>query len=178
MEKFFINKREYGKDGKKFYLYKFRTMIEGAERINDLPIELQEEYKENYKIKDDPRITKTGKVLRDWNLDELPQLFNIVKGDMSFIGPRPVIQAEIEKYGDLKEKFLSVKPGLSGYWQINTKICKDYDERIKMELYYIENCSLKLDTIIFFKTIKMHIPKSRKLEKVKIYNNMNAERSK
>lgn len=153
-------------------------MREGADKIKDLPIELQKEYKMNYKIKDDPRITKTGRILRNWNLDELPQLLNIVKGDMSFIGPRPVIPEEIEKYGDLKGKFLSVKPGLSGYWQINTKVCKNYDERIKMELYYIENYNLKFDMEIFWKTVKMHIPKSNKMQKIIRYNMSDTERSK
>ncbi len=166
----FYKQQRIGKDGKKFYLYKFRTMVDGADKIEDLPIELQNEYKENYKIKNDPRITKIGRVLRNWNLDELPQLLNIVKGNMSFIGPRPVIQEEVEKYGNLKSKFLSVKPGLSGYWQINTKKCKDYNERINMELYYIENCSLKFDINIFLETVKMHIPKNKKIEQIKVIN--------
>ena len=167
---FFINKNEFGKNGKKFYLYKFRTMLENADRIETLPIELQDEYRENYKIKNDPRVTNIGRFLRKWNLDELPQLLNIVKGNMSFIGPRPVIQEEIEKYGNYKSKFLSVKPGLSGYWQINTKKCRNYNERINIELNYIEHCNLKLDIFIFIQTIKMHIPKNKKLEKIKVIN--------
>lgn len=165
-----INKNVFGKNGSKFYLYKFRTMIEGADKIENLPLELQNEYKENYKIKEDPRITNIGRFLRKWNLDELPQLFNIVKGDMSFIGPRPVIQEEVEKYGEQEKKFLSVKPGLSGYWQVNTKRCRNYNERMQMELHYIENCNLKFDIDIFIKTIKMHIPKYKKVEQIKVIN--------
>lgn len=119
----------------------------------ELPTNLQEEYKRNYKIEKDPRITKVGKTLRKWNLDELPQLYNILKGDMSFVGPRPVLQEEVEKYKENKEKFLSVKPGLTGYWQINKQRCRNYEERIKMELYYVENRKLMLDIKIFLKTI-------------------------
>ena len=119
----------------------------------ELPINLQEEYKMNYKIEKDPRITKVGKVLRKWNLDELPQLLNIIKGDMSFVGPRPVLQEELEKYKENKETFLSIKPGLTGYWQVNKQKCKNYEERMQMELYYVKNCNFLLDMKIFFKTI-------------------------
>lgn len=123
------------------------------EEDQKLPTNLQEEYKRNYKIQEDPRITKVGKTLRKWNLDELPQLYNILKGDMSFVGPRPVLQEEVEKYEKNKEKFLSVKPGLTGYWQVNKQKCRSYEERMQMELYYVENRNFMLDTKIFFKTI-------------------------
>ena len=89
--------------------------------IKNFNEEQMKEFKESYKLKDDPRITKIGKVLRNTSLDELPQILNILKGDLSIIGPRPVIEEELEKYGENKEKFLSVVPGLTGYWQANRK---------------------------------------------------------
>ena len=117
------------------------------------------EFEENQKLKNDPRITKIGKVLRKTSIDELPQLINVLKGDMSLIGPRPVVDGEIEKYGKNKDKFLSVKPGITGYWAANGRSDTSYDERIEMELYYVDNMSFKLDIKIFFKTILSVIKK-------------------
>lgn len=111
------------------------------------------EYRENYKVKDDPRITKIGKILRKTSLDELPQLINIIKGDLAIIGPRPVVDNEIDKYGIYKDKFLSVTPGLTGNWAANGRSCTSYDERMKLELEYVDNISLKMDMQVFFKTI-------------------------
>jgi len=118
----FFRHRRIGKDGKYIYIYKFRTMLPNAEdMIKNFNEEQMKEFKESYKLKDDPRITKIGRVLRNTSLDELPQILNILKGDLSIIGPRPVIEEELEKYGENKEKFLSVVPGLTGYWQANRK---------------------------------------------------------
>ena len=114
--------------------------------------EIRKEFEENHKLQHDPRITKLGNFLRKTSLDELPQMLNILKGEMSFVGPRPVVKDEIEKYGSYKDKFLSVKPGLTGYWQANGRSNTTYEERMNMELYYADNCSLWLDTKIFFKT--------------------------
>ena len=156
---FFAHTR-YGKDGKKFKMYKFRTMYENAQdMINDFTPEQMKEWKENFKLQDDPRITKVGKFLRKTSLDELPQIVNIIKGDLSIIGPRPVIEEELEKYGDNKDKFLSVSPGLTGYWQANGRSSTTYEQRMEMELYYIDNISPKLDVKIFFKTIESVIKK-------------------
>ena len=156
---FFAHTR-YGKDGKKFKMYKFRTMYENAQdMINDFTPEQMKEWKENFKLQDDPRITKVGKFLRKTSLDELPQIVNIIKGDLSIIGPRPVIEEELEKYGDNKDKFLSVTPGLTGYWQANGRSSTTYEQRMEMELYYIDNISPKLDIKIFFKTIESVIKK-------------------
>lgn len=156
---FFAHTR-YGKDGKKFKMYKFRTMYENAQdMINDFTPEQMKEWKENFKLQDDPRITKVGKFLRKTSLDELPQIVNIIKGDLSIIGPRPVIEEELEKYGDNKDKFLSVTPGLTGYWQANGRSSTTYEQRMEMELYYIDNISPKLDVKIFFKTIESVIKK-------------------
>ena len=156
---FFAHTR-YGKNGKKFKMYKFRTMYENAQdMINDFTPEQMKEWKENFKLQDDPRITKVGKFLRKTSLDELPQIVNIMKGDLSIIGPRPVIEEELKKYGENKEKFLSVTPGLTGYWQANGRSSTTYEQRMEMELYYIDHISPKLDFKIFFKTIESVIKK-------------------
>lgn len=150
---FFAHKR-IGKNGKIIKLYKFRSMVINAEElIKSFTPEQMKEYKENYKLTNDPRITKVGKFLRKTSLDELPQLINIINGDLSIIGPRPVIADELEKYGTNKDKFLSVTPGLTGYWAANGRSNTTYEQRMKMELYYIDNLSLKMDIKVFFKTI-------------------------
>lgn len=156
---FFAHTR-IGKDGKKFKMYKFRTMYENAEEmIKDFTPEQKKEWQENYKLKDDPRITRIGRFLRKTSLDELPQIINIIKGDLSIIGPRPIIDRELEKYGENKQKFLSVTPGLTGYWQANGRSDTTYKQRMKMELYYIDHMSPKLDAQIFFKTFKTVLKK-------------------
>lgn len=153
----FYEHLRYGKDGKKFRIYKFRSMcIDADKKLKEYLEQNQEariEFEENHKLKDDPRITKLGKFIRKTSIDELPQFINVLKGDMSLIGPRPIVDGEIEKYGENKEKFLSVKPGLTGYWAANGRSDITYEERMKMELYYVDNISFKLDIQIFFKTI-------------------------
>lgn len=150
---FFAHKR-IGKNGKIIKLYKFRSMVINAEElIKSFTPEQMKEYKENYKLTNDPRITKVGKFLRKTSLDELPQLINIINGDLSIIGPRSVIADELEKYGTNKDKFLSVTPGLTGYWAANGRSNTTYEQRMEMELYYIDNLSLKMDIKVFFKTI-------------------------
>ena len=136
---FFIHKR-IGKDGKEIGIYKFRSMVQNAEdMIAEFTEEQKKEFRENYKLQDDPRVTKIGKILRKTSLDELPQILNILKGDLSIIGPRPVIKRELEKYENNKEKFLSVKPGLTGFWAANGRSDTTYSERVQMELYYIDH---------------------------------------
>lgn len=157
---FYAHKR-VGKNGKEFRMYKYRTMCNKAQdMVKDedsmkryFTEEQIEEWKENFKIEDDPRITKVGRFLRRTSLDEVPQVINILKGDLSIIGPRPVIGEELEKYEENTERFLSVTPGLTGYWAANGRSDTSYEERMQMELYYVENASLKLDIQIFFKTI-------------------------
>lgn len=152
----FYEHLRYGKNGKQFRLYKFRSMCMHAdEKLKEYlesNEEARKEFEENQKLKDDPRITKLGNFLRKTSLDELPQMLNILKGEMSFIGPRPVVDGEIEKYGKNKGKFLSVKPGLTGYWQVNGRSNTTYEERMDLELYYVDHRSLWLDIKIFFKT--------------------------
>ena len=157
---FYMQKR-IGKNGKEFKIYKYRTMCNKAqEMVKDeetmkryFTEEQIEEWKENFKIEEDPRITKVGCFLRKTSLDEVPQVLNILKGELSIIGPRPVIGEELEKYEQNKEKFLSVTPGLTGYWAANGRSDTSYEKRMEMELYYVDNMSFKLDLQIFFKTI-------------------------
>lgn len=144
-----------GKNGKSFNLYKFRTMVSNADEVfKNFTKEQKEEYEKFFKLENDPRITKIGNLLRKTSLDELPQVINILKGDMSIIGPRPVVLKEIDKFGDKKDAYLSVLPGISGWWACNGRSDTTYEERIELEMYYINNMSLKLDIACFFKTIK------------------------
>lgn len=146
--------KRIGKNGKVIGLYKFRSMVDNAEDlIKKFTPEQMEEYKKNYKLQNDPRITRVGKILRKTSLDELPQLFNILKGDLSIIGPRPVIGEELEKYGFNKNKFLSVTPGLTGFWAANGRSDTTYEQRMAMELFYVDHMSWKLDCRVFFKTV-------------------------
>ena len=156
---FFIHER-VGLNGKKFKLIKFRTMVNNAEEmIASFSPEQKKEWEENYKLKDDPRITKIGKFLRRTSLDELPQLINILKGDMSIVGPRPVVDEELNWYGDKKDKLLSVKPGLTGWWAVNGRSNVPYPERCDLELYYVDHISFALDAIIILKTLGAIIKK-------------------
>ena len=150
----FFKHTRIGKNGKIIKLYKFRSMVINAEElIKSFTPEQMKEYKENYKLTNDPRITKVGNFLRKTSLDELPQLINIIKGDLSIIGPRPVVAEELKKYQYNIDKFLSVTPGLTGYWAANGRSNTTYEERMEMELYYIDNLSFKMDLKVFFKTI-------------------------
>ena len=150
---FFIHER-IGFQGKKFKLIKFRTMVDNAEdMIAAFTPEQKKEWEENFKLKDDPRITKIGKFLRKTSLDELPQLINILKGDMSFVGPRPIVEDELSWYGDNKEKLLSVKPGLTGWWAVNGRSDVPYPERCDFELYYVDRVSFGFDLLILVKTL-------------------------
>ena len=143
-----------GKNGKLIGIYKFRTMVINADEVfKSFSPEQKAEYEKFYKLENDPRITRIGNFLRKTSLDELPQLFNILKGEMSFIGPRPVVEKEIEKFGDKKEKYLSILPGLTGWWACNGRSDITYEERVKLEMYYINNISFRLDIKCFFKTI-------------------------
>lgn len=156
---FFLHTR-IGKNGKNIKIYKFRTMVTNAEElIKEFTPEQMKEYKENYKLTNDPRITKIGKFLRKTSLDELPQLINIIKGDLSIIGPRPVVKDELEKYEENIAKFLSVTPGLTGNWAANGRNNTTYEERMRLELEYVDNISLKTDIKIFFQTIYAVIKK-------------------
>lgn len=149
--------RRIGLNGKKFNVYKFRTMyIDADKRLEQLLEENENcrlEWKNDFKLKDDPRITKIGSFLRKTSLDELPQLINILQGKMSLIGPRPIIDQEIEKYGEYFEYFTAVKPGITGLWQVSGRNDVDYEERVQLDVWYVRNWSIGLDIQILLKTI-------------------------
>lgn len=151
----FYKHKRVGKHGKNIYIYKFRSMVQNSEEVfKKFTKEQKEEYEKFYKLENDPRITKVGKFIRKTSLDEIPQLLNILKGDMSFVGPRPVVTNELSKFGENSKLLLSVKPGLTGLWACSGRSDTTYEERVALELYYIQNRSVKLDTICFAKTFK------------------------
>ncbi|QCX34860.1 sugar transferase [Caloramator sp. E03] len=157
---FFSHKR-LGLNGKIIKVYKFRSMYKNAEEmLKKLTPEQKKEFEENFKLKDDPRITKVGAFLRKTSLDELPQLFNILIGNMTIVGPRPIVEKELEKYGIYAEKFLSAKPGLTGLWQVSGRSDTTYEERVMLDMEYIDNRSILNDIIIIFKTILVVFKKS------------------
>lgn len=148
----FAHKR-IGKNGKEIKIYKFRSMVINAEElIKSFTPEQKAEFEQNFKLENDPRITKVGNFLRKTSLDELPQLFNILKGDLSIVGPRPVLQEETEMYGNYRALLLSVTPGLTGFWASNGRSDTTYRQRKAMEIYYVKNRSIGLDLKIIFKT--------------------------
>ena len=151
---FYVHNR-VGMNGKKVGIFKYRSMMENADKIeNILNPEQLEEYFREYKIDNDPRITRVGNFLRKTSLDELPQLLNILLGQLSIVGPRPIMKDELQHYGNNVDKLLSVKPGLTGYWQAYARNNVTYEsgERQRMELYYVDNQSMWFDIKIFFKT--------------------------
>ncbi|UOK60012.1 sugar transferase [Bacillus sp. OVS6] len=152
----FFKQNRIGKNGQVFHIYKFRSMVVNAEEKLKSNKKLYAKYiKNNYKLEqdEDPRITKVGRFLRKTSLDELPQFINVLKGDMSLVGPRPVVTEELKEYGTRTSDFLSVSPGLTGYWQVSGRSDVGYPERVDIELYYVYNQSFKLDIAILFKTV-------------------------
>lgn len=143
-----------GKNGKPLPLLKFRSMFVNADELmKAFTPDQKEEFEKNFKLEHDPRITKIGKFLRRSSLDELPQLLNVLKGELSIVGPRPVVRDELEKYGENKAKFLSVTPGLTGYWQAYARSTCSYEQRMEMELFYVENANFWWDIKIMFATV-------------------------
>jgi undecaprenyl-phosphate galactose phosphotransferase len=147
-----------GYHGKKFNMYKFRSM--GPNADDELKQLLkQRKYKKqwdlNHKLDDDPRITKIGKFLRKSSLDEIPQVINMLKGDMSLIGPRPLVDGELDAHNGNHKVYESVKPGLTGWWASHGRSSVDYNKRLRLEYYYAKNISFKLDIMCFIKTIKV-----------------------
>ena len=153
----FYGHKRVGKDGKVIKCWKFRSMYKNSqemlEQILATDPKMKEEWEKDRKFVNDPRVTKFGKFLRKTSLDELPQLWNIFVGEMSFVGPRPVTQEELEKYGSNTDYILSVTPGLSGMWQISGRSDTGYEERINLDTYYIQNWSFWLDIWIIIKTV-------------------------
>jgi Undecaprenyl-phosphate galactose phosphotransferase WbaP len=146
-----------GINGKHFKAYKFRSMVVDADERLELLLEsnpkAREEWNANHKLKDDPRITKIGKFLRRTSFDEFPQLINILKGEMSLVGPRPIVDDEIEKYGENFSRIFSVIPGLTGLWQVSGRSDTDYSERVAFDTYYLQSWSVWLDLWVLYKTV-------------------------
>lgn len=148
-----FKRRVIGKHGGSFNMYKFRSMVERAEEILEQDEELRKLYYVNAKLKFDPRITRIGKFLRKTSLDELPQLINVLLGNMTFVGPRPIASDEIELYGPAVEKFKTVTPGITGIWQTCGRSETSYEMRVEMDLHYIETRSILLDLWIIVSTV-------------------------
>jgi len=148
-----------GRGGKLFKAWKFRSMVVDADVVLDKYLynhpELQASWERDHKLKDDPRITRIGKFLRQTSLDELPQLWNILKGEMSMVGPRPIVHAEVWRYADKFDLYLQVLPGLTGLWQVSGRNNVTYDERVNFDAYYVRNWSMWLDLYILIRTFKV-----------------------
>ena len=159
----FYTQERYGKNGKIFKLYKYRSMVVGAdEKLKEYLAENEEarkEYKEYKKLKDDPRITKIGNILRKTSLDEFPQFINILKGDMSLVGPRPYLPREREEINGFFNYIMSVKPGLTGLWQVNGRSDTTFTERLTLDMSYYYKHNLKMDLKILGKTVKNVVKK-------------------
>ncbi len=154
-----FKQKRLGKNGKVFVCYKFRTMAENGqnllkEYLRHHPEEI-EFYEKYHKYCNDPRITKVGSFLRKMSLDELPQIFNILRGEMSFVGPRPYMIDEKEKIGNYLTTILSVRPGITGLWQVSGRNEIDFNERINMDIWYIRNWNIWMDIVILLKTVKI-----------------------
>jgi exopolysaccharide biosynthesis polyprenyl glycosylphosphotransferase len=141
-----------GKGRRPVWVFKFRTMYIDGDRILKEK-GMWDEFQRNFKLKNDPRITPIGRLIRKFSIDELPQLLNVLKGDMSLVGPRPIIEGEIPKYGPWEASLFSITPGMTGLWQVSGRSDLGYDERVKLDIYYIENWSLWLDLKIILQTI-------------------------
>jgi exopolysaccharide biosynthesis polyprenyl glycosylphosphotransferase len=149
-----IHKRKVmGINGKHFYALKFRTMVVNGDEVLDAHPELKEELAKNHKLKDDPRVTKIGAFLRKFSLDELPQLFNVLSRDMSLVGPRMISPEEMSMYKQFDMNLLTVQPGITGLWQVSGRSDISYDERVRLDMYYIRNWSIWLDLQLLFQTI-------------------------
>ena len=151
--------RRIGQHGKEFPCYKFRSMVTDADAVLERHLtehpEAREEWEQDFKLKDDPRVTRVGRILRKTSLDELPQLVNVLKGEMSLVGPRPIVRAEIEKYRDYFHDFCLVPPGITGMWQVNGRSDTTYEERVQMDSWYVRNWSVWIDIVYLLKTIKV-----------------------
>lgn len=150
-------RRVVGRYGIEFDAFKFRTMINGAERILEQDDRLRETFMANWKLFNDPRVTSTGRWLRKFSLDELPQLFNVLRGEMALIGPRMVTAAEVPRYGSSSRTLLSVRPGLTGLWQVSGRQTVSYERRIELDMHYIATCSAARDLSILLRTIPVAI---------------------
>ena len=155
----FFRQSRIGRSGEMFKCYKFRTMVPDAEKVLlDLlerdPV-ARAEWQRDFKLKNDPRVTKIGAFLRKTSLDELPQLFNVLKGEMSLVGPRPIVQAELNRYGRAARWYLAARPGMTGLWQVSGRNDTDYIRRVALDTYYVRSQSLMLDLVILLLTVRV-----------------------
>ncbi|WP_291736004.1 sugar transferase [Clostridium sp.] len=149
---FFLQKR-VGKNGELFNMYKFRSMVVNAEELKEKLKHKNEMSGPMFKMKDDPRVTKVGKFIRKTSLDELPQLWNVLKGDMSLVGPRPSLPKEVEQFDSWMFKRLTVRPGLTCYWQVSGRNNIDFEDWMKLDVKYVEERNLWIDIKLIFKTV-------------------------
>lgn len=155
----FFSQNRIGRNGETFRCFKFRTMVPDAERVllhlleNDPAA--RAEWQRDFKLKNDPRITGVGAFLRKTSLDELPQLFNVLRGEMSLVGPRPIVQGELNRYGRAARWYLAVRPGMTGLWQVSGRNDTDYVRRVALDTYYVRAQSLALDFVILLMTIRV-----------------------
>ena len=148
--------RRIGRNGREFPCYKFQTMVANADEVlvkylseNE---DARKEWESSFKLTDDPRVTRLGAFLRKTSLDELPQVFNVLKGEMSLVGPRPIVRAEIEKYGENIREYYMVRPGITGMWQTSGRSDTTYEERVAMDTWYVRNWSVWIDMKYLMKT--------------------------
>ena len=153
----FFTQMRIGKNGSRFRCVKFKTMVADAEQVLDAYLEqcseARIEWMETQKLRNDPRVTPLGQFLRKSSLDELPQLFNVALGDMSLVGPRPIIEAEIPRYGDDIFAYISVRPGITGLWQVSGRSNCTYVERVKLDARYVSEWRLQNDILILLRTV-------------------------
>lgn len=146
-----------GRGGRQFRCFKFRTMVPDADRrLAELLAsdpEAKAEWEREFKLKNDPRVTRLGDFLRRSSVDELPQLFNVVRGEMSLVGPRPVVEAELARYGDKLDDYLAVRPGMTGLWQVSGRNDTSYERRVALDSDYVRNWSFRRDISILFRTV-------------------------
>lgn len=155
----FYGQSRIGFNGKRFTAWKFRSMVQDADHVLQQHLkqdyELRQEWEQNRKLRNDPRVTFVGKLLRKTSLDELPQIWNVLRGEMSLVGPRPVVNAEVTRYGKGFEMYRMVRPGVTGLWQVSGRNNTTYEERVRLDEYYVRNWSMWLDLYILVKTVKI-----------------------
>lgn len=151
----FFSQKRVGKKGKEFDMYKFRSMVVNAEELKEKLAAQNEMSGPMFKMKDDPRVTKVGKIIRKTSIDELPQLWNVLKGDMSLVGPRPSLPKEVDKFEKWMHKRLEVKPGLTCYWQVSGRNNIDFEDWMKLDIRYVEERSTWIDIKLIFKTVRV-----------------------
>lgn len=149
----FFSQKRVGRDGKEFKMYKFRSMVVNAEELKEKLVAQNEMSGPMFKMKDDPRVTKVGKFIRKTSIDELPQLFNVLKGDMSLVGPRPSLPKEVAQFEDWMYRRLEVKPGLTCYWQVSGRNNIDFEDWMKLDIKYVDERNLWIDIRLIFKTV-------------------------